>query len=187
VYCTSHCTFTVYFLSRTYESKGFWRFSVGTGTKEDESSTKHIWAAEFHHVTARSRLTRVLKLMNRLFPQFSNFFLGCGKPWILNQWIWGHDCICNKLPSVNLMKSGQGTNEHYQHKTLLLLYMPSPLQIPFHLTKALLLCFVLTGDKGLCNAGREVNTQWCQPPAFCAHSLPDSTAMTVIWVVICSK
>jgi hypothetical protein len=58
--------------------------SVGTGTKEDESSTGRIWAAGFHHVrarsglgrvwaagfhhvTARSRLARVLKLVNRLF------------------------------------------------------------------------------------------------------------------------
>ena len=40
---------------------------VGTGTKEDESSTGRIWAAGFHHVTARSRLARVLKLTNRLF------------------------------------------------------------------------------------------------------------------------
>jgi len=41
--------------------------SVGTGTKEDESSTGHVWAAGFHHVTARSRLACVLKLMNCLF------------------------------------------------------------------------------------------------------------------------
>jgi hypothetical protein len=54
-------------LSRMYESKGFWRFSMGTGTKEDESSTGRVWAAGFHHVTARSRLARVLKVMNRLF------------------------------------------------------------------------------------------------------------------------
>jgi hypothetical protein len=43
------------------------RGSVGTGTKEDESSTGCVWAAGFHHVTARSGLVRVLKLMNRLF------------------------------------------------------------------------------------------------------------------------
>ena len=43
------------------------RGSVSTGTKEDESSTERFWAAGFHHVTARSRLARVLKLMNRLF------------------------------------------------------------------------------------------------------------------------
>jgi len=43
------------------------RGNVGTGTKEDESSTGRVWAAGFHHVTARSRLARVLKLMNRLF------------------------------------------------------------------------------------------------------------------------
>jgi len=32
------------------------RGSVGTGTKEDESSTGHVWAAGFHHVMARSQL-----------------------------------------------------------------------------------------------------------------------------------
>jgi len=41
--------------------------SVGTGKKEGESSNGRVWAAEFHHVTARFRLARVLKLMNRLF------------------------------------------------------------------------------------------------------------------------
>jgi hypothetical protein len=41
--------------------------SVGTGTKEDESSTGRVWAAGFHHVAAPSRLARVLKLMSRLF------------------------------------------------------------------------------------------------------------------------
>jgi hypothetical protein len=40
---------------------------VGTGTKEDELSTGRVWAAGFHHVTARSRLARVLKLMDRVF------------------------------------------------------------------------------------------------------------------------
>jgi len=40
---------------------------VGTGTKEDEPSTGRVWAAGFHHVTARSRLARVLRLMNQLF------------------------------------------------------------------------------------------------------------------------
>ena len=43
------------------------RGSMGTGTKEDESSTGSVWAAGFHHVTARSRVARVLKLTNRLF------------------------------------------------------------------------------------------------------------------------
>jgi hypothetical protein len=40
---------------------------MGTGTKEDESSIGRVWAAGFHHITARYRLARVLKLMNRLF------------------------------------------------------------------------------------------------------------------------
>jgi hypothetical protein len=39
----------------------------GTGTKENESSTGRIRTAGFRHVTARSSLARVLKLMNRLF------------------------------------------------------------------------------------------------------------------------
>jgi hypothetical protein len=40
---------------------------VGAGTKEDESSTGRVWAAGFHHVSASSRLARVLKLMKHLF------------------------------------------------------------------------------------------------------------------------
>jgi hypothetical protein len=38
------------------------------GADKDESRTGRVWAAGLHHVTARSRLARVLKLMNRLFP-----------------------------------------------------------------------------------------------------------------------
>jgi hypothetical protein len=41
--------------------------SVSMGAKEDESSTGRVWAAGFHHVSARSRLAGVLKLTNRLF------------------------------------------------------------------------------------------------------------------------
>jgi hypothetical protein len=48
--------------------------SVSTRAKEDESSTGRVWAAGFHHVTAGSRLAVVLKLMNRLFIEFSIFF-----------------------------------------------------------------------------------------------------------------
>jgi hypothetical protein len=63
--------------------------SVGTGTKEDESSTGRVWAAGFHHVTARSPLVSVLKLMNRLFLEFSKILLGRGKPRLLNPRIRG--------------------------------------------------------------------------------------------------
>jgi hypothetical protein len=41
--------------------------SVGTGTKEDESSTVRVWAGGFHRVMARSRLARDTKFMSRLF------------------------------------------------------------------------------------------------------------------------
>jgi hypothetical protein len=43
------------------------RGSAVTETNEDESSTGRVWAAGFHHFVARSRLARVLKLMNSLF------------------------------------------------------------------------------------------------------------------------
>jgi hypothetical protein len=43
------------------------RGSMGTGTKEDESSTGRIWAAGFHRIMNRSCLAGVLKLMNRYF------------------------------------------------------------------------------------------------------------------------
>jgi len=57
------------------------RGSVGTGIKEDESRNGRVWAAIFHHVTARSRLARVLKLMNRFISLiFPIFFSGRGKP-----------------------------------------------------------------------------------------------------------
>jgi len=35
--------------------------------KEDEASIGRVWAAGFHHVTARSGLVRVLKFMEPLF------------------------------------------------------------------------------------------------------------------------
>jgi hypothetical protein len=44
------------------------RGSVSMGAKEDKSSTGHVWAAGFHHVTAHSRLAGIFKLMNHVFP-----------------------------------------------------------------------------------------------------------------------
>ena len=48
--------------------------SVVLGTKEDESCTGRVWAVGFHHIMAHTRLARILKLMNRLFFKFPNFF-----------------------------------------------------------------------------------------------------------------
>jgi hypothetical protein len=48
------------------EWRQFLRGRVSTGAKEDESSTRRVWAAGFHHVTARSYVARVLKFTNRL-------------------------------------------------------------------------------------------------------------------------
>jgi hypothetical protein len=81
-------------IARTLEAA--WRQglcgSVSQGAKEDESRTGRVWAAGFHHVRARSRLARVLKLKHRLFNLFSIFFSGRGKPRILNHRVLEHDC-----------------------------------------------------------------------------------------------
>jgi hypothetical protein len=44
------------------------RGSVSTGTNEGESSVGRVWTAGFQGITARSRVVRVWKLMNRSFP-----------------------------------------------------------------------------------------------------------------------
>jgi hypothetical protein len=41
--------------------------SLSTGAKEDDSCTRRVWAAGFHHVTACSHLAHILELMNHLF------------------------------------------------------------------------------------------------------------------------
>jgi len=41
--------------------------SVGTGTQQDKPSTGRVWAAAFHHITARSGFASVFKLRKRLF------------------------------------------------------------------------------------------------------------------------
>jgi hypothetical protein len=55
--------------------------SMSTGAKEDGSSTGYVWAAGFHHVTARSHLAGILKIKNCLFLYFP-IFLGHGELWI---------------------------------------------------------------------------------------------------------
>jgi hypothetical protein len=40
---------------------------LNTGAKEDESITGRVWTGGFYHVTARSCLAGVLKVMTRLF------------------------------------------------------------------------------------------------------------------------
>jgi hypothetical protein len=49
--------------------------SVSTRAKEDESSTGHVWAAIFHHVTARFRVARVLKLAKSISVLVCSFLL----------------------------------------------------------------------------------------------------------------
>jgi hypothetical protein len=46
------------------------RGRVVKGTMKDELSTESVWAAGIHHVTARSRLARVIKHLNSLFLRF---------------------------------------------------------------------------------------------------------------------
>jgi len=59
------------------------RGSVGTGTKEDESSTGRVWAAGFHRVRVHSGLARVFKRMNRFISLIFQIFFpdrGYGGP-----------------------------------------------------------------------------------------------------------
>jgi len=70
-FLNTHTAITRQLMRTAKTLEGEWRQflvgSVGTGTKEAESSIGRVRAAGFHHVTARSRLARVLKLMYRLF------------------------------------------------------------------------------------------------------------------------
>jgi hypothetical protein len=75
------------------------RGSVGAGTKGDQSSTGRVWAAGFHHVTARSRLARVLKLTNHLFIYliFQFFFRAAVHRGYVGPPVY---CFCIKLELV---------------------------------------------------------------------------------------
>jgi hypothetical protein len=66
-------------------------FSVGTGTKEDESSTGRVWAAGFQHCYVPFSLCARFETYEPFISLIFNFFSGRGKSWILNQWIRGHD------------------------------------------------------------------------------------------------
>jgi hypothetical protein len=81
---------------------------VGTGTKEDESSTGHVWAVEFHYVRTRSRLTRVIKLTKRLSLTCSKLFRDA-----LNRGSadTGHDCFIK--PRYDLQRITSEYGGHY--------------------------------------------------------------------------
>jgi hypothetical protein len=46
---------------------------MGMGAKKDESSTRRVWAAGFHHIMAHGHLACALKLMNVYFFNFPIF------------------------------------------------------------------------------------------------------------------
>jgi hypothetical protein len=112
---------------------------VGTGKIEGESSTGRVWAAGFHHVTVRSRLAHVLKLMKRLFLYFSFFFSGRGKSRTLNQWIRGHECRKDEQKSQRLHKStinSQSADQHYTATTdFNAQYAVTHIEVQFHLLR----------------------------------------------------
>jgi hypothetical protein len=88
MYSTLHCSFTVFFLS--YESKVFWRFSVGTETKERSQVLGAFALLDF---TMLRLILAGRAFWNLWTVNFFNFFSGRCKPRKLDQWIWGHDCI----------------------------------------------------------------------------------------------
>jgi hypothetical protein len=54
---------------------------MGTGEREDESSTGRVWAAGFHPFSLGARFDNYELFIYLIF----NFFSGRGKPRILNQ------------------------------------------------------------------------------------------------------
>jgi hypothetical protein len=75
VYCTLHCTCTVYPLSlvrMTVRDSDVLAWVRGQRKMSQELGG--VWAAGFHRVTVRSRLARVLKHTNRLFLLVFQFF-----------------------------------------------------------------------------------------------------------------
>jgi hypothetical protein len=81
---------------------------MGTGTEEDESSTERVCTAVYHHVTARSRLARVLKVMNRLFIHLPIFLQIAVNRGLLNQWIWRNDCIRKTIHNPIVYRGARG-------------------------------------------------------------------------------
>jgi hypothetical protein len=132
--------------ARTLEAewKQVLRGSVGTGAKEDRSSTGRVWAAGFHHFNNNNNnilltaiglspggsghLTHIQNmrqarpvLVRRAFWNLWNlyllnfqFFSGRGKPRILNQWIWEHDCILSYI--VTIKNNNQLHTPHSRRK-----------------------------------------------------------------------
>jgi len=74
---------------------------VGMGTKEDESITGCVWAAGFHHVTARSTLGARFETYDPFICLiFQIFFSSRGKPRILNPRIRESACISYISPTT---------------------------------------------------------------------------------------
>jgi hypothetical protein len=99
--------------------------NVRMGTKEDESSTWHVWAAGFHHVMAGSRLAHVLKITNCLLFNFHNFFSGHGKMRITettdNESVDGGSTCIDLLTSA--LNGSKWSNPHFS------LFILHPLKI----------------------------------------------------------
>jgi hypothetical protein len=65
---------------------------VGTGTKEDESSTGRVWAACISPYDGPFSIGGPFETYEPFISLIFLFFSGRGKLRILNQWIWEHDC-----------------------------------------------------------------------------------------------
>ena len=84
---TTAITWQLIRTARTLEAE-WWQVSgecVGTGTKENESSTGRVWAAGFHHFTARSAWRAFGNLWIVYFFNFPKFFHAA-----LNRGYWIH-------------------------------------------------------------------------------------------------
>jgi hypothetical protein len=75
------------------------------GAEEDESSTGCIWTAGCHHVTVRSCLARILKVMNHLFLSFSNLLVWAmvNRGYCISRFFGRNKTICFGLFFLNII------------------------------------------------------------------------------------
>jgi hypothetical protein len=110
VYCTLHCTFTVYFFSLSLVRMKV-RDSEVLAWVRGQRKTSQVLDAfgllDFTILRPVLVMRAFWKLWTVYFFNFPIFFSGHGKPRILNQWIRGHDCTYNPVYS-----SG---NQHRRH------------------------------------------------------------------------
>jgi len=97
------------------------------GTKEDESKTGRVWAAGYHHVTARSRLSRVFETYEPFISLvFQISFSGRGKTHITETADTGVRLYLDYFPESLL------SNSQVVPHTAIRSLRPTSMPFPYH-------------------------------------------------------